>query len=199
MLNSKCRAMTSKGAKSKSLSGLSNIDGYGLAIQIITRFFYQILGIYLPAFILLLYFLVFWSEPLQPFVYVSQLYLFIKDAHYIDPQIYLLLSFVLVLILAGEGINAVTSNITTISPVKLKLKEKFAFVLAGSPRSIWPQQKSKETLKQPKWPMWMNYTSYPVRFAIFDRYYLSVLEADKKRLAGKIGWVAFYRNMVAIF
>jgi hypothetical protein len=187
--------MASNGTKPTGRSGLSNIDGVQLAIQVIVRFFYQILGIYLPAIILLLYFLLFWSEPLDTFVLHSQFYSFIKDAHYVDPQIILSLSLVLFIILIGEAINVVTSNVTTISPVKLTFKEKLAFILVGSPHSIWPQHTE---IKEPKWPVWLNYTSYPVRFAIFDRYYLSVVEADKKVLAGKIGWVAFYRNMVAI-
>ncbi|HXT84178.1 MAG TPA: hypothetical protein VN704_07595, partial [Verrucomicrobiae bacterium] len=49
------------------------------------------------------------------------------------------------------------------------------------------------------WPIWLNDTEFPISFSNFDRYYIAVLEQEKKTLAGKIGWISFYRNMIAVF
>jgi hypothetical protein len=54
-------------------------------------------------------------------------------------------------------------------------------------------------IKKTSWPIWLNITKFPVTFAHFDRYYVSILDKDKRTLAGRIGWLSFYRNMVAVF
>lgn len=106
-------------------------------------------------------------------------------------QVIQLILFVVAVVILGEGVNAITSRLTMLSPVVTSKKERILF-------SVW-NRSFPGIYKQSKWPIWLNETSFPVSFSQFDRYYVSALEQDKRTLAGKIGWVSFYRNMVAVF
>lgn len=173
---------------------LNNADGGSMALNLIKRFLYQALGIYFPAVILIPYFLFFWSGGSYQIITG-----YIPD--FIDSnQTFSMIIFLIGVFIVGEAINSLTSNITSISPVKLSLKDNLKYLLTRQPMSIWSaNNQALSSLRKPNWPVWMNETYFPVSFAIFDRFYLTTLDADKKALAGKIGWVAFYRNLVAVF
>lgn len=104
---------------------------------------------------------------------------------------YQILLTILTVIILGEGINAFTAWVTKISPVKMPKTQWFKTFFKQGPVHIW--------LQDTPWPIWVNVASFPVSFAVFDRYYLSTLDQDRKILAGKIGWTAFYRNCGFVF
>jgi hypothetical protein len=168
-----------------SPSSISISDNYEIFIEILKRFFYQILGIYIPAFILILYFVITWNAAIIKPYWDTLIQFF---SNYKNYEILLLFLGTVIL---GESINAFTAWITRISPVKLSWKEKFKLIFKNSPLHIW--------LEDTSWPIWINITSFPVSFAVFDRYYLTTLDQEKKILAGKIGWTAFYRNLAFVF
>jgi len=107
-----------------------------------------------------------------------------------------LLLFIVGIVVTGEAINSITSKIDKISPIK---RNKNAVL-----NKFLKPLKNKDNLpdyhpiKKATWPIWLNITNFPVTFAHFDRYYVSILDHDKKTLAGKIDWLSFYRNMTAI-
>jgi hypothetical protein len=167
-------------------------------IDYVKRFFYQILGIYFPPVVLILYLVLYWigqpylfpltwkGNPVSPEHNLESFFNFINSHN----QIIQLLLFIIGVAALGEAINSITSRIAKISPIKTNYREKLYHI-------------RKDMLTDPtkisNWPIWLNITRFPVNFAHFDRYYVSVLEQDKKTLAGKIGWLSFYRNMTAIF
>jgi hypothetical protein len=182
-------------SKEGSLNSLLNdANASSTALKLIKRFLYQALGIYLPAVILILYFLFFWSGGSYQVItnYLPDLVT--------SNQTFSLILLLISVFIIGEAINSLASNITTISPMKLSLRDNFKYLILRSQMSIWSANNQPLSLsRRPNWPVWMNETYFPVSFAIFDRFYLTTLDAEKKALAGKIGWVAFYRNLVAIF
>jgi hypothetical protein len=191
----------------------------------IKRFFYQIIGIYFPPVVLILYFLLFWKE--QPHLFSLTLNISSSSAsHIVSPeenlksllsfidshnQILQLLLFVIGVAALGEAINSITSKIAKISPIKTTYLRERYFVIKGKKIPLIdriplinkiPFGRSIFRWDLPRiadWPIWLNITRFPVNFAHFDRYYVSVLEQDKRTLAGKIGWLSFYRNMTAVF
>ena len=181
---------------------------YGF-IDYLKRFFYQIIGIYFPATILFLYIFLFWyiGDGKDPIQYYNNPSNFIDGVWPLSLvnntstirntdignqiQILELIIFVIGIVILGEGINALTSRITMLSPITTSVKDALLF---GIRNKSFPAMSAKG-----EWPIWLNETSFPVSFAQFDRYYVSALEQDKRTLAGKIGWVSFYRNMVAVF
>ena len=215
---------TTDGSNSKNGGRIDKVierfDTIGSPIDYIKRFFYQILGIYFPAIMIILYFLLFWKE--QPHVFsltynatssnishivspeenLKSLFLFINKSA--PNQILELLLFTVGVAALGEAINSATSKVAKISPIKkrhvkgsyLDIKGKKIAVIAPFGRGRFPYS---DPTKIADWPIWMNITQFPVTFAHFDRFYVSVLEQDKKTLAGKIGWISFYRNMTAVF
>jgi len=94
-------------------------------------------------------------------------------------------------VILGEAINAFTAWLTRISPIRLSLSDKFKLLFKKGPIHIW--------VENTPWPLWINIASFPVSFAVFDRYYLGTLDEDRKALAGRIGWTAFYRNCGLVF
>jgi hypothetical protein len=108
-----------------------------------------------------------------------------------DIKIISVILFVVAIVILGEGINAITSRFTMLSPVITSKKERIEFSIRN--------KSFPGIYDDARWPIWLNETSFPVSFSQFDRYYVSALEQDKRILAGKIGWVSFYRNMVAVF
>jgi hypothetical protein len=204
--------------------------------EYLKRYFYQIIGIYFPALILVFYIFIFWyvgpnQDPITyysifptdgtkvtkdnftkgwpyfssfpaneaknvpndnftegwPKIIPKNIY---KISHYEPKYLHLAILLVIVVIL-GESINAVTSRYTHLSPVITNWKERIRY---GRNKRSFPGMS-----KISNWPVWLNETSFPVSFAEFDRYYISALEQDKRTLAGKIGWLSFYRNMLAVF
>jgi hypothetical protein len=174
----------------------------------IKRFFYQIIGIYFPAAILFLYIYLFWlvGPGTDPINYYK------NDTNFVDGWPRSLVSntgtlsnmeisnnagtisvilFLVAVVILGEAINALTARITMLSPVITSKREYLEFGIRQRP---FPG-----ISKGANWPIWLNETSFPVSFAQFDRYYVSALEQDKRTLAGKIGWLSFYRNMVGVF
>jgi hypothetical protein len=175
----------------------------------IKRFFYQIIGIYFPAAILFLYLFLFWypgfgQDPIAyhkdlanweerswpDFLPGNFLQLVQQNSANTNGVVQLLLFLIAIVILA-EGINAVTARLTMLSPVITNPRDAIKFSVRNKP---FPG-----ISRGAEWPIWLNETSFPVSFSQFDRYYVSALEQDKRVLAGKIGWVSFYRNMVAVF
>jgi hypothetical protein len=177
---------------------IDSSDVASTAVGLIKRFFYQALGIYTPASLLVIYLMLFWNGGLLPFL-AQDLPDWIKDN-----TTFIVIIFILGILVIGEAINSITSYISTLSPLKLSIKNRLKFQFRRSPISIWSGSKWSGSnpliyvSRERKWPVWLNETYYPVPFAIFDRFYLTTLDADKKALAGKIGWVAFYRNLVAV-
>jgi hypothetical protein len=177
-------------------------------IEYLKRFFYQIIGIYFPAAVLFLYIFLFWYISVggvdkDPINYYSQnsnstwpgfiadnLKILEQNIGY-DIQVISVILFIVAIVILGEGINAITSRLTMLSPVITSKKERIEF-------SIW-NRSFPGIYNDALWPIWLNEPSFPVSFSQFDRYYVSALEQDKRVLAGKIGWVSFYRNMVAVF
>ncbi len=175
----------------------------------IKRFFYQIIGIYFPAAILFLYLFLFWYPGFDqdPITYYKDQWEsnwpdwpdflpgnFLQLVQQSSPNsngVVQLILFLIAIVILGESINAVTARLTMLSPVITNPREAIEFSLRN--RSF------PGISKRAEWPIWLNETSFPVSFSQFDRYYVSALEQDKRVLAGKIGWVSFYRNMVAVF
>lgn len=179
-------------------------------VDYIKRFFYQIIGIYFPAAILFLYIFLFWYVGPSHFDTIT----FYKDQNNFKEgwpkhignntvqimeqespnssiQIIPLILFLIAIVILGEGINALTARLTKLTPLATSISDSMKFsVLESSFGGVY---------RNAGWPIWLNETSFPVSFAQFDRYYVSALEQDKRTLAGKIGWVSFYRNMVAVF
>jgi hypothetical protein len=158
------------------------LNSNSLVLELVKRFFYQFLGLYVPAIVLFIYFLLFWNDNVDRLL--DLIPLTIKD----DDILYGLF-FVLATIITGEAINNFTSRLSIISPIKLNIRRKFRFICNGKPT---PRYWSNRI----EWPVWLNVAPFPVNFAQFDRYYLTALDEDKKVLAAKIGWSAFYRNLV---
>jgi hypothetical protein len=128
-----------------------------------------------------------WNRgPVSPEHNLESLFNFINSHN----QIVQLLLFIIGVAAIGEAINSITSRIAKISPIKTDYIEKL---------KRFRKDMLDDPIKISNWPIWLNITRFPVNFAHFDRYYVSVLEQDKKTLAGKIGWLSFYRNMTAIF
>jgi hypothetical protein len=169
------------------------------------RFFYQIIGIYFPPTILFLYIFLFWyvGPDKDPINYYSGSYGltwpdFVDDNLKIleqnignNNQIIQVILFLVAIVILGEGINGITSRLTMLTPIIRRRRDVVKFSIMNRP---FPG-----ISMDAKWPIWLNETSFPVSFSQFDRYYVSALEEDKRTLAGKIGWVSFYRNMVAVF
>ena len=179
-------------------------------VDYIKRFFYQIIGIYFPAAILFLYIFLFWFVGPSHFDTIT----FYKDQNNFKEgwpkhignntvqimeqespnssiRIIPLILFLIAIVILGEGINALTARLTKLTPLATSISDSMKFsVLESSFGGVY---------RNAGWPIWLNETSFPVSFAQFDRYYVSALEQDKRTLAGKIGWVSFYRNMVAVF
>jgi hypothetical protein len=207
-------------SKGEGILGIiGKIDTISSPMDYIKRFFYQILGIYFPPVVLILYLVLFWDR--QPHMFsipltetstipTSQLVLpqnnlvslfeFINN----NNQVLILLLFIITVAAIGEAVNSLTSRIAKISPIKtihhrerdLSIKgDRLPLIGRILARRTFP---SHDPTKVSDWPIWLNITRFPVNFAHFDRYYVSVLEQDKKTLAGKIGWLSFYRNMTAI-
>jgi hypothetical protein len=180
--------------------------------EYLKRYFYQIIGIYFPAIILVFYILLFWQvgPNNDPIVYYSNLTnpannvnftngwptIIPNNMHEISTygehiDILQMVILLIIVVILGEGINAVTSRFTLLSPVITNWIERIKFSIK---EWSFPAMSKIST-----WPVWLNETSFPVSFAEFDRYYISALEQDKRTLAGKIGWISFYRNMFAVF
>ena len=198
-----------KNGDNKLRDALKELSPSSTAVDYIKRFFYQIIGIYFPASILFLYLFLFWfvgidQDPLSYYggefrngtlIWPEKLddnlsQILQQNASGSSGVIHIVL-FIVAIVILGEGINTVTSRFSILSPVTTTMKEAFKFSILNSP---FPG-----ISKDAGWPIWLNETSFPVSFAQFDRYYVSALEQDKRTLAGKIGWVSFYRNMLAIF
>jgi hypothetical protein len=201
---------STRGSKDGGFFNLAGkLDPLSSPLDYIKRFFYQILGIYFPPVILMLYLVLFWGN--QQYLYsldyghihgdvlvspennLKSLFVYAKT----HDSIIQLILLVIVVAVTGEAINSVTSKVAKISPIKRtnyfkKLNTKLGILRhpLGYPLS--------DPARLADWPIWINVTRFPVNFAHFDRYYVSVLEQDKRTLAGKIGWLSFYRNMTAI-
>lgn len=80
---------------------------YGFIIKSIKRLFYQVLGIYLPASLLLLYFLLFWSDGDILNAVPYRLSLFGNSDYNLPLEIFL---FLIGTIIIGEAINAGNTN-----------------------------------------------------------------------------------------
>jgi hypothetical protein len=149
-----------KGSDGEKHTGFSeivkNIDGNAKAIGLIKRFFNQVLGIYVPALIFIIYIWIIMQESGRQYIF-GILPHFMKHQQYISIVLIIFLA-----ILLGEAINAFTSRISILSPVKLTLKQRLLFIITGKTFPIW----SKSAI----WPLWMDETNSPVSFATFDRY-----------------------------
>jgi hypothetical protein len=135
---------------------------------------------------LLVYLLIFWGPNFET----------IDNNPLLKDNIYgKLVIFAIFTILIGESINAVTSRYTTISPVPTSFKEKmeYLFLRRRTPSIIISK------LGESEWPVWLNETHYPVSFDRFDRDFLLRIDTQKKPIAGKLGWIAFYRNFFSVF
>jgi hypothetical protein len=147
---------------------------------------YQLLGIYFPAASFIVYLLIFWSGNFDLF----------ENNPLLKNNLYgKLIIFVIFTILVGESINAISSRYTTISPIPTSLREKigYLFLRRRSPSLIISK------LGESEWPTWLNETRYPVSFDSFDRDFLLRIDTQKKPIAGKLGWIAFYRNFFSVF
>ena len=205
------KSATTNGSKAGGFFDFAGkLDPLSSPLDYIKRFFYQILGIYFPPVILILYFVLVWGN--QP--YLHSLYYGDNPGHsMVSPEdnlnslfgyvkshdsIIQLILLIIAIGATGEAINSVTSKLAKISPIKrTNYFKRFSSRLGilrypfGSP--------FYDPARIADWPIWINVTRFPVNFAHFDRYYVSVLEQDKRTLAGKIGWLSFYRNMTAVF
>lgn len=186
----------------KSLIDLSGFDVNSAFVKTLKRFFYQVIGIYIPGALLLIYILFFWDNGILihniwPQL-VSQTNLDAQTSQAL--QIFLFLISVVIL---GEAMNTFTSNFTILSPVKLtrvaKIKYIFKRERVSSVFLSLSEPRWGFSEREIRWPIWLNETYYPISFAIFDRDFLTKLDIDKKPLAGKIGWIAFYRNLALVF
>lgn len=198
------------GPRSKSsniFEQISKLNPSLTTFDYVKRFFYQILGIYFPTIFLILYLLLFWNyqthlfsldnsgvDLRSPIQNLDAVFNYIQGH---DSWILLIL-FIVVVVLLGEALNSITSKIDKISPIKRshsnKIKEIISLNFKGSVKLP-----DYHPIRKTTWPIWLNITKFPVTFAHFDRYYVSILEQDKRTLAGRIGWLSFYRNMVAVF
>jgi hypothetical protein len=179
-------------------------------VDYIKRFFYQIIGIYFPAAILFLYLFLFWytgsfetDANQDPVNILAKSYNITWSTHIEnnlkdlqqdigkDNPVIQLFLFLITIVVLGECINAITSYLAKLSPISGSLWDR---IKLRDLKNDFP-----EIYRSAKWPIWLNETTFPASFAQFDRYYVSALEQDKRTLAGKIGWVSFYRNMVAVF
>ena len=201
---------STQSSKSNSIfEQISKLNPSLTTFDYVKRFFYQILGIYFPSIFLILYLLLFWNSQMHlfslnyesfgddirsPIQNLQSVFDYIKNH---DSWILLILSIVGVVAL-GEAINSITSKIDKISPIKRshssKIKEVLSLNLKGN-----VHLPDYHPIKKTTWPIWLNITKFPVTFAHFDRYYVSILDQDKRTLAGRIGWLSFYRNMAAVF
>lgn len=199
---------SSPGSNSNSIfEQISKINPSLTTFDYIKRFFYQILGIYFPTTFLILYLLLFWNRQTHLFSLVNtdvKLRYPIENLgsvfYYIqhhDSWILLIL-FIVVIVALGEGLNSITSKIDKISPIKQSYSNKFKKIISMNLKGN-VKLPDYHPMKKTTWPIWLNITKFPVTFAHFDRYYVSILENDKRTLAGRIGWLSFYRNMVAVF
>jgi hypothetical protein len=195
-------AMTTEDNKGTGPLNFGSFDINIVATKAIKQFFYQVLGIYFPGGLLILY-LLFFSDngDLLNNILERIPKIFTDNAQTI--QSIRIILVIVVTIVIGEAINTVTSNISLLSPVRVSLTAKLKYIFAGKRISTVFLSFSKPEIgfskREPKWPIWLNETYYPVSFAIFDREFLSKIDSDKKPLAGKLGWMAFYRNLSAVF
>lgn len=147
---------------------------------------YQLLGIYFPAASLMIYLLILWGPNFLP----------IENNPLLKDNIYgKLIVFAIFTILIGESINAISSRYTTISPVPLSLTEKMNYLFRR--KKIASLLISE--LGGSDWPTWLNESHYPISFDTFDRYFLLRVDLQKKPIAGRLGWIAFYRNFFSVF
>ena len=179
----------SKEEKSSSVFNFfSNFDKSSQAAYIISRFYYQIIGIYFPAVVLLLFSYFYYRGILSSFYH--PLAEGIKNFQF-DQWYLTLFVFIGIVIIIGEAINAISSRITFLSPGPIRRADLLKCILGIKITSEW--------LKRVKWPIWFGIADYPIPFSSFDRYYLESLDKEKRSLAGKIGWTTFFRNMVFVF
>jgi len=198
------------GPSSKSnnvIEQISKLNPSLTSIDYIKRFFYQILGIYFPTIFLILYLLLFWNyqthlfsldnsgvDLRSPIQNLDAVFDYIHDHN----SLILLILFIVVVVLLGEALNSITSKIDKISPIKRSHSSKLKEIISLNFQSSL-KLPDYHPIRKTTWPIWLNITKFPVTFAHFDRYYVSILEQDKRTLAGRIGWLSFYRNMVAVF
>jgi tetratricopeptide (TPR) repeat protein len=166
----------------------SNFDKSTQVAYIISRFYYQIIGIYFPAVVLVSFSYFYYSDILSAFY--DPLREGLKSFPF--DQWYLTLSvFIGIVIIVGEAVNAISSRITFLSPGPIRRVDLLKSILGIKITSDW--------LNRIKWPIWFGIADYPIPFSSFDRYYLESLDKEKRSLAGKIGWTTFFRNMVSVF
>jgi hypothetical protein len=147
-------------------------------------FAYELLGIYFPAASLVVYLLIFWGENFD----VIENNVLLKDNMYAK-----LILFAIFTILIGEAINAISSRYTTISPVPTSSREKIDYLFKRKRTPLISKLRGSE------WPTWPNETHYPISFETFDRDFLLRIDSKKKPIAGRLGWIAFYRNFFSVF
>jgi len=163
----------------------SGFDKSTQLAYIISRFYYQILGIYFPAVVLIIFFYVY-GDYLSAFY--NPLKIALKD---VNNSYLTILTFIGIMVITGELINVVTSRISFLSPGPVRIVDKLRKLMGQNVTPAW--------LYQVKWPTWFGIADYPISFSSFDRYYLESLDKEKRSLAGKIGWTTFFRNMCAVF
>jgi tetratricopeptide (TPR) repeat protein len=165
----------------------SNFDKSTQVAYIISRFYYQIIGIYFPAVLLVLFSYFYYKDILSSFYHplTEGLKNFQFDQWYLT-----LFVFIGIVIIVGEAINAISSRVTFLSPGPIRRVDLV--------KSILGIKITREWLNRVKWPIWFGIADYPIPFSSFDRYFLESLDKEKRSLAGKIGWTTFFRNMVFV-
>ncbi len=158
---------------------IENVNIYKMGLTYLKKFFYQIIGIYVPSLVLILYVLLFYLQILLPKSDISNLVSEIYHSEIIQKPFFDILLFIISIIIVGEGINALTTRIIPISPIRRKswiswehVKEIFAFILS--------RNSTTGITKKVEWSLWLNDTEFPVSFSNFDRYYIALLEQEKK-------------------
>jgi len=166
----------------------SSLDKSSQLAYIISRFYYQILGIYFPAVILVSFFYFYYYDYLTslfgPIVHSLNSIQF--DRWYLT-----LLVIIGIVVIIGEFINVISSRISFLSPGPIRKVDLFKSIIGIKVRPLW--------LDKVQWPIWFGISDYPIPFSSFDRYYLESLDKEKRSLAGKIGWTTFFRNMSIVF
>ncbi len=167
---------------------IENISLNNMVIVYLKKFFYQIIGIYIPSLVLILYVLLFYLQILLPKSDISNLVYEIYHSGIMPQPFFDILLFITSIIIVGEGINALTTRIIPLSPIRRKsssweyAREVFAFV---SPRNLITGNLTTGITKKVGWPLWLNDTEFPISFSNFDRYYIALLEQEKKNISRK--------------
>jgi hypothetical protein len=164
----------------------SNFDKSSQLAYIISRFYYQIIGIYFPAVIFVTFFYFYYVD------YLSSIYTPVTEwLNKMNNWYLTVVVFIGIVVITGESINAISFRLSFLSPGSIRIIDKFKKIIGLEVKPSW--------LYKVEWPIWFGIANYPIAFSSFDRYYLESLDKEKRSLAGKIGWITFFRNMFVVF